>query len=223
MKLHLRLVIFTVLGLCLSGCIEKATQKETDLSPKLLNSERIRHKYGSYGIEVLKQDSAMRVSNLYSGQYEQKITRTLAVVLFSQVVDQIYLEEHTRIINGESLGKVFKRSGWKISKKTIYKGEIVATSSHQQFLKLMDITSTNCAIYVYQFHIEKDDTNYKYATIAEVYHPEYLTLEDVNKIYGTEYNSSAEEKVIQKILEKVDTELRYLSSLASLEPVNLLN
>lgn len=48
----------------------------------LLNSERIAQRYGSYGIEVLASDCGLRVSDLYSGEQTDRVTRTLAVVRF---------------------------------------------------------------------------------------------------------------------------------------------
>ena len=47
----------------------------------LLNSERIERKFGSYGIDVLRNDDAVRMSNLYSLRDGEKICRTFAVVL----------------------------------------------------------------------------------------------------------------------------------------------
>ena len=46
-----------ILAAALSAC---------SLQPELLNSERIERSFGSYGIEVLSQNSAVRRSNLYS-------------------------------------------------------------------------------------------------------------------------------------------------------------
>ena len=39
---------------------------------ELLNSERIAAAFGSYGVEVLEQDDTVRVSNLYSGEGEER-------------------------------------------------------------------------------------------------------------------------------------------------------
>ena len=47
---------------------------------ELLNSERIAATFGSYGVEVLEQNGAVRVSNLFSGEGEERVTRTFAVV-----------------------------------------------------------------------------------------------------------------------------------------------
>ena len=63
----------------------------------LLNSERIRLKFGSYGIEVLKQAGSLRVSNLFSKSDDVKTTRTLAVVSYPEQIPKALAKSHQLI------------------------------------------------------------------------------------------------------------------------------
>ena len=81
-----------------------------------LNSERIAHRYGNYGIEILYADDVRRISNLYSEKNGRKIMRTLALVEFVATGTPEIAGEHQRILGGGSIGAVFKEAGWTIDK-----------------------------------------------------------------------------------------------------------
>ena len=176
--------LFTFLAFELTAC--KATTdfstnssilQDSFLSPKLLNSERIMLKYGSYAVEVLSQNSNLRVSNLYSSHDQENITRTFSVVNFPENMDTIFLPEHQQILNGGSIGQTFKSNGWEIEKKNIYLGEIPPAKEDTFLYNLMgNITPSPLALYSYSFNITKNEQTYVYATISEVYHPDYLSL-----------------------------------------------
>lgn len=55
-----------------------------------LNSERIEQRFGSYGIEVLSSDDALRVANLYSTEVDHGVCRTFAVTRFPDPVAAAY-------------------------------------------------------------------------------------------------------------------------------------
>jgi hypothetical protein len=63
--------------LAAQGAAARAQDRE------LLNSERIAAAFGSYGVEVVEQDSQVRVSNLFSGAGAGRVCRTFAVVRFA--------------------------------------------------------------------------------------------------------------------------------------------
>ncbi|WP_299550320.1 hypothetical protein [Seonamhaeicola sp.] len=187
------LILLLVIGLFygLNSCKDKnrhsivsPVSKEAVLSPKLLNSERIKMAFGSYGIDVLKKNSKLRVSNLYSLHDDKKITRTFAVVRYPERIDSMFLKEHTKILDGESIGRVFKEGQWKIEKQPFLFGAISASPDYVKVYNLMGhIMPSELAIYIYGFNVKKGDKSYHYATISEVYHPDYLTLTDLKTIY----------------------------------------
>lgn len=178
--------------------------KKEFYAPQLLNSERIRLKFGNYGIKVLSNTSTVRVSNLYSGSSKKPITRTFAVVLYDTTIDNAYLKEHQTIVNGGSIGRVFKSNGWKILKKDQYYGTIPFSSRYQPTYTLMNKdTPTKVAIRLYEFWIQKNNVAYKYATIAEVYHPNYLNLQQLKSIYKDAYKHLSITKPVQRVLQQV--------------------
>ncbi len=159
------------------------TSHESFLSPKLLNSERIRLKFGSYHVKVLNQNNKLRISNLYSSHDGNNITRTLAIVKFTESIDSTFIKEHLKILSGQSIGAVFKKNQWKIEKKSLYFGEILPQTDFTETYKLMGyIEPSKLAIYIYGFNIIKDNNSHQYAIISEIYHPEYLTFNNLKKL-----------------------------------------
>ena len=165
-----------------------STVESSQLRP-LLNSERIKLKFGSYGIEVLESGAKIRVSNLYSVNGDQKTTRTLAIVSYPDTVDPLFAKEHKEILSGGSIGAVFKKNGWEIDKRHQYFGEIDSSKDLASVYKLFGgITPTQLAVHIYSFFIKKHRSEFLYATIAEIYHPQYLSLQDLKEIYQVDFD-----------------------------------
>ncbi|MEO1032129.1 MAG: hypothetical protein AAFX55_12025 [Bacteroidota bacterium] len=214
-KQHLH-ILFLLIGLLygLHSCRDKNPQSKVSLSshdsilsPQLLNSERIKMTFGSYGIQVLNKGAQLRVSDLYSLHDDKKITRTFAVVRYPEQIDSSYLKEHTKILEGQSIGRVFKQGQWNIEKKSLFFGEILASSDYGDIYKLMgDIAPSNLAIYTYGFHITKGYENHQYAIISEVYHPDYLRLNDLKTMYQ-DADKYLDESVVSDVLKQVKREM----------------
>jgi hypothetical protein len=176
---------------------------------ELGNSDRIRLKFGNFGIEVLESGLRIRVSNLYSVKGGVKTNRTFAVVSYPDVIDPAFGREHDAIVNGQSIGIVFKDNGWFIDKRHRYFGT-VDTSSHGLDVESLfgDIGIIRPAIHLYSLFVRKDDSRFEYASIAEVHHPDYLNLEDLRAIYGDEFNSCLmKDKHIEDFLEIVQSRM----------------
>lgn len=151
----------------------------------LLNSERIAKTFGSYGVDVLQSDDKGRVSSLYSGSGEDKITRTFAVVRFSGRVRRAFADEHAQVQSGGSVGAVFREANWEIQKINIFVGEMEVPAKYEVLSRLMRIDLPKfLAAHVYEFVISKEGRSYEYATIVELHHPEYLSAVDLQGIYG---------------------------------------
>jgi hypothetical protein len=172
----------------------------------LLNSERIRQKFGSYGVEVLFSDETTRITSLYSTEGDMKVTRTFAVVMYPTDVDSALTAEHVAIISGGSIGQVFKEGGWTIEKRSIYLGQISPSETYNDIYRMMGgIDATELAVYVYVFNIERGGLNFEYATIAEVYHPDYLVEDDLNKISGAVDDSTISAEGLKMLLDTVQS------------------
>jgi hypothetical protein len=150
-----------------------------------LNSERIEQTFGSYGVEVLLSGGDDRVSSLFSDDGYGKVTRTFAVVRFSGRISSALAREHAAVRSGQSLGAVFKSAGWNIEKHTVFIGELTLSGKHSIVSDLMQIgLPADLASHVYLFVVSKDDDSYTYATIVELHHPDYLSVEDLQSIFG---------------------------------------
>ncbi len=180
-----------VLTLCLSAELAAqaplATPSEAGLRP-LLNSERIAMEFGSYGIDVLESDARVRVSNLYSLHQGIKICRTFAVVHFPESIESAYSVEHEAILSGQSIGAVFAQHGWTIEKINRYFGVLHSTDRVADLMG--EIAPQPLAVHLYDFKVSKPGTSLTYATIAEVHHPDYLSVADLQSIYGAVVNGA---------------------------------
>jgi len=160
---------------------------------ELGNSDRIRLKFGSYGIEIVENGGRIRVSNLYSTTDGRRTNRTFAVVMLPDVIEPAFRKEHDAIINGQSIGIVFKSHGWQIEKHHQYVGELDVgpdlSAVHSVF---GDIGEVRPVIHVYSLLIKKDNRQFHYASIAEVHHPDYLGLKDLRAIFGKAFDGSLE-------------------------------
>ena len=137
-----------------------------------LNSERIRQKFGSYGIDVVLESDQQRVSKLYSLQGDKKITRTFAVVSYPESIPAEIRNEHEQIKSGQSIGEVFKRNGWQIEKQQIYSGDIKSSPEYEEvYASLVESKEVDLAINIYQLSVVKGSERCKYAKIAEIHNP----------------------------------------------------
>ena len=176
MQHRIQFLFAVCLGLVLAAC---GSQDQR------LNSERIAAAFGSYGLDVIQSSSEGRASSLYSGSGDDKITRTFAVVKFSGRVRGAFASEHSQVQSGRSLGAVFKSGGWEIQKHNIFVGEMEVPEKYGMLSTLMQITLPEfLAAHVYQFVIRKDDRSYDHSTIVELHHPDYLSAENLEAVYG---------------------------------------
>jgi len=181
-----------VFALCLSAKLAAQTPQailsEAELRP-LLNSERIAMEFGSYGIDVLESDARVRVSNLYSLDQGTKICRTFAVVHLPELIENAYFFEHEAILSGQSIGAVFAQHGWTIEKINRYFGVLQSTDRVAGLMG--EIAPQPLAVHLYDFKVSKSGTSLIYASIAEVHHPDYLSVADLQRIYGTVVTGAA--------------------------------
>jgi len=164
------------------ACGDTRGVQDRERSRPLLNSERIEQKFGSYGIDVLKNSPAIRVSNLYSLHDGRKICRTFAAVNYPALVDPQYVGEHEQIVGGQSMGAVFVRNGWVVEKRHRYFGTLPMTEGLSRLMG--GASAEHVAVHIYVLAIEKAGFSFEYASIAEIHHPGYLGLEDLRDIYG---------------------------------------
>jgi hypothetical protein len=163
------------------------------LEPESLNSERIEERFGSYGIEVLSHESGIRRSSLHSIEGDTQICRTYAVVRF-------VAEAHADILAGGSIGATFKSTGWQIGKVSLHVGSISLHGSDHVISDLMHIDGpAELGVHAYQLVLEKDSQTIDYATIVETHHPDYMTLPELEKLYGYNVDTNLNEEELRKL------------------------
>ena len=148
---------------------------------EILNSERIAATFGNYGIEVLEQDAAVRVSNLYSEAGGERTCRTFAVVRYGRI-DAELRAEHAAIVAGGSIGAVLTAAGWEV-RKTHLRYELFGATP--RLAALMRVAAgTPLAAHVYALDVSKAGRTLEYAALVEIHHPDYLGSGDLLEIYG---------------------------------------
>ncbi|MCH9633743.1 MAG: hypothetical protein S4CHLAM7_04760 [Chlamydiae bacterium] len=169
-----------------------ASNTETQMVQKCLNSDRIKYFFGNYGVEVLDLNSSLfpksRISNLHSIHDGKKVMRTLAVVDFTSSLPPSLQKAHQEIENGGSIGIVLRQNGWTIQKKAIYFGKLPLSSNLMQWMDEQRTSQAN--IYIYLLEVSKEDSGpIPYCTITEVYSPQYLTEDHLKTIYKQDYEN----------------------------------
>lgn len=172
-----------------------------------LNSERIQSMFGSYGIDVRHNDAATRRSSLYSVTDDGKICRTYALVRYLDTSSALIQDEHQLISHGGSMGATFKAAGWRVVKKTVHIGTLIDPNDDSLINDLMQLkASTELALHIYQLSVVRDAYAIDYAIIAEAHHPEYLTEDDLLRIYQYDRADSLDSTYVNEIATQIIAE-----------------
>ena len=153
------------------------------LKSGLLNSTRIELKFGSYGVKVLAQDpvKGIRLSSLYSEHGNEQITRTLAFTRYESKVNDKLKMAHDEILAGGSIGTILKKHGFDLRKDLFFKGFLEDMPDRVQLL--MHTEEFLHAAIIYNLVAIRENENYPYCTILEVYSPQFLSVAEVQQIY----------------------------------------
>lgn len=177
-------------------------------SPRL-NSDQIRARFGSYGVDVIRQAGDSRLANLYSEHDGQRVCRTLAVTHFIAPTAPELSEAHASIRAGESIGATLRAAGWNVIKDD--RIDFVA-KAHGRFIAL---TGPSCsegqdiAVRVYRLSAANDTQTIPYAVIAEAYHPEHIAPEAVNRTPDTpEQSHGSQGSVLAELLRELESDPR---------------
>lgn len=158
---------------------QEGVRRETNREQPKLNSERIEATFGSYGIEVL-EETPVRVSMLHSLHDGNKICRTFAIVCFADSFPKALRVPMNKVKKGASLGATLKDAGFQVEKRPLQIGVI---PSGPRFLKLAKLESSqDLAFFSYELSARKDGEAMVIATLIEIYHPDYLTLEQLEAL-----------------------------------------
>ena len=142
-----------------------------------LNSERIAECFGSYGIDVVSSEPGLRRSNLYSDENGVYTCRTY-----------------------QSIGAIFKASGWEIFKETLHIGTARIDDATHPVATLMHLQNgADVAMHVYHLMLKKHDRAIDYATLIELHHPDYLNHADLLNLYTVDAQASLEPRQVEEM------------------------
>jgi len=141
-----------------------------------LNSDSIRRRFGSYGVEVLASDARLRVTRLYSYGAEVERTHTLARVAFASPLPEVLSPEHAAVLEGGSIGEVFRSAGWSIVKRHRYLG-LRALAGVPVLARYLGHAVGDFALHGYDFDVQRDGRLLHYAEILELHAPDYIGIE----------------------------------------------
>jgi hypothetical protein len=152
-----------------------------------LNSERIEDRFGSFGIDVLPSPDGIRRSNLYSVHDGEPICRTYAVVRLHELAADAgpALARARRAIDaGASIGATLKDAGFEVHKRTRYLGSLPEVHPVPRWVAWMQTgSSAGLAVHMYELYVKKSSEDIDIAFIIEVHHPDYLGLNDLERLY----------------------------------------
>lgn len=161
----------------------RAARNTPAVEPELLNSERIKARFGSYGIEILGEADGLRRANLYSEDTGTKTCRTYAVVR-SNTVPEAIAAAHDAITHGRSIGATFRDDGWTVAKRTIATTGVELDRIDPAVAALMRLeASGRVALHLYELVINRDDLRIDYATILELHHPAYIDADALEHLF----------------------------------------
>lgn len=195
-----RLIRLLMSATPLPETIRAAARKTSAEEPQLLNSERIRDRFGSYGIEILEDAAGLRRANLYSGTDADTICRTYALVRTIDAAPEIDVE-HGAITTGRSIGATFRAGGWTVAKKTLLTAAADLAVIDPDVTGLMRLAgSERIALHAYELIVERGDRSIHYATILELHHPDYLQQDELATLFPSGSNSTISPDTVTELL-----------------------
>ena len=191
-NMHLGKLMLPLLVAGLAACANE---------PQLLNSERIEQRFGSFGIDVLVSEPDVRLSNLYSFEHGIPVCRTYAIVRFVDELDGAISAEHEQVLAGNSIGAIFKAHGWEVRKQTQFIGQISLQHADPSIAEAMRVEpAPDVAVHVYRFFLIKGGQRVDYATIIELHHPDYLTQEELRRLFPVATDAEVTIEQVQNLI-----------------------
>lgn len=115
---------------------------------------------------------------------EIRITRTLAISEFATDLPKSLQPTYEAIRAGASMGASLQAAGWRVDKRHRYFGEVPASDAFRCMSGLPENHPQQVlAVQVYDLYALRDDEEVRFALLAELHDPRYLTLQDLQELY----------------------------------------
>ena len=106
----------------------------------------------------------------------------------------------SKVLEGKSLGQVFRSHGWSIHKQTLHIGSVEVEGPASEVCELMRLRGTQVlALHVYQLLLVKNTQVFEYALIIEAHHPDHLSSSDLLEIYHYDDSESLSADALLKL------------------------
>lgn len=193
-----------MLPLTFPPAVRAEMRSTCEAEPAQLNSERIEQRFGSCGTAVLRSETGLRRSSVFSLHGQEQICRTYAVVRFAEQSVERYHEEHTKILAGNSIGAIFRSHGWDVHKQSLYVGRLTLPDTHTDVAELMQLgNGGELALHVYQLLLVRERQVFEYATIIEAHHPDYLSERELQELYQCDATTALPPKAVAELTKRV--------------------
>ena len=145
----------------------------------LVNSERIKARFGSYHVQVLHQDATTRLASLCSRHDDMDICRTLAVTRFASPTPATLAEADALIRQGDSIGSTLEQAGQHLSREIIAEASAPCGDAFTALTGQSVGPGNLLSLRLYRLDAGPDPKALTpYATIAEALHPEHVPVSD---------------------------------------------
>lgn len=145
----------------------------------LVNSERIKARFGSYHVQVLHQDATTRLASLCSRHDDMDICRTLAVTRFASPTPATLAEADALIRQGDSIGSTLEQAGQHLSREIIAEASAPCGDAFTALTGQSVGPGNLLSLRLYRLDAGPDPKALTpYATIAEAHHPEHVPVSD---------------------------------------------
>ncbi len=200
--LILVLFLASSLGACAQAPVRDPACPFLDAGNALLNSDRIERCFGSYHIDLLEPLTGLRVARLSSGEGRQRQGRTLAVTGFSDPVPAPLEFVMRSIRAGASIGSSLRDAGWTVGKETVALKTVEASAALVGLAGFRNVPEGRAlALHVYRLTAQAHGSAVPVARIAELHHPDYLTLADLQALFEPAPPEPDDARFVRRIME----------------------
>ena len=163
----------------------------------LVNSDRIKARFGSYHVRVLHQDATTRLASLCSRHGDADICRTLAVTRFATPTPAALRQVDTLIRQGHSIGSTLDQAKQNISREIIVEASVPCGESFADLTGQTVMLDDLLSVRLYRLDAGPDpEALMPYATIAEAHHPEHIPLASeavpVTNLHSKDWSADAQ-------------------------------
>jgi hypothetical protein len=160
--------------------------------------------HGSLLQQPVQGNPAAGGSHAADNSVDNRITRTLAISEFAHGLPGSLQEAYSAIRAGASMGATLEDAGWRVDKRHRWLGEVPASTIFGCMTgQPSNQPSPQLAAQVYDLWVIREDEEARFALLAELHDPRYLTLQDLRQIYPEQASQfQVADETVQRLLQR---------------------